>query len=165
MVGLLGRVISSSQGLYLNTGQHKHRINTYTYQTFMPCVGFEPTIAASKRAKTVHALDRSSTVTGTLHITLIYFLVYWKSTKYYSLTTNFLVYTEKQCNIGCVNKFRGLDITGVEEPIHSCTLLLGNFVGTYVCRLLITPRYRVTVKLTVVQPLKNFPVFYEILKL
>jgi hypothetical protein len=27
-VGLLGRVISLSQGLYLNTGQHKHRINT-----------------------------------------------------------------------------------------------------------------------------------------
>jgi hypothetical protein len=25
VVGLLGRVISSSQGLYLNTGQHKHR--------------------------------------------------------------------------------------------------------------------------------------------
>jgi hypothetical protein len=30
-VGLLGQVISSSQGLYLNTGQHKHRINTYTH--------------------------------------------------------------------------------------------------------------------------------------
>jgi hypothetical protein len=29
-VGLLRRVISLSQGLYLNTGQHKHRINTYT---------------------------------------------------------------------------------------------------------------------------------------
>jgi hypothetical protein len=29
-VGLLGRVISSSQGLYLNTGQHKHRINAQT---------------------------------------------------------------------------------------------------------------------------------------
>jgi hypothetical protein len=29
-VGLLGRVISSSQSLYLNTGQHKHRINTYS---------------------------------------------------------------------------------------------------------------------------------------
>jgi hypothetical protein len=28
-VGLLGRVISSSQGLYLNTGQQKHRINTH----------------------------------------------------------------------------------------------------------------------------------------
>jgi hypothetical protein len=30
-VGLLGRVISSSQGLYLNTGQHKYRINAYTH--------------------------------------------------------------------------------------------------------------------------------------
>jgi hypothetical protein len=30
----------------------------------MPWVGFEPTIPASKRAKTVHALDRSVTVTG-----------------------------------------------------------------------------------------------------
>jgi hypothetical protein len=39
MVGHFGRVISLSQGLYLNTGQHKHRINTYTYQTSMPCVG------------------------------------------------------------------------------------------------------------------------------
>jgi hypothetical protein len=43
-VGLLGRVTSSSQGLYLNTRQHKHRINTYTHQTSMPCVGFKPTI-------------------------------------------------------------------------------------------------------------------------
>jgi hypothetical protein len=30
----------------------------------MPCVGFEPTIPASERAKTVRALDRSVTVTG-----------------------------------------------------------------------------------------------------
>jgi hypothetical protein len=30
----------------------------------MPWVGFEPTIPASERTKTVHALDRSSTVTG-----------------------------------------------------------------------------------------------------
>jgi hypothetical protein len=30
----------------------------------MPRVGFEPTITASERAKTVHALDRSGTVTG-----------------------------------------------------------------------------------------------------
>jgi hypothetical protein len=29
-VGLLGRVISPSQGRYLYTGQHKHRINAYT---------------------------------------------------------------------------------------------------------------------------------------
>jgi hypothetical protein len=31
----------------------------------MPWVGFEHTIAASEPAKTVHALDRSATVTGT----------------------------------------------------------------------------------------------------
>jgi hypothetical protein len=30
----------------------------------MPCVGFEPTIPASERAKTVYVLDRSATVTG-----------------------------------------------------------------------------------------------------
>jgi hypothetical protein len=35
----------------------------------MPCVGFEPTIPASERAKTVHALDRSTTVTGTIMYT------------------------------------------------------------------------------------------------
>jgi hypothetical protein len=29
-VGLLGRVICPLQGFYLNTGQHKHRINTHT---------------------------------------------------------------------------------------------------------------------------------------
>jgi hypothetical protein len=62
-VGLLGRVISLSQGLYLNTGQHKHRINTYTYQTSVPCV------SPSERAKTVHALDSLSTVTGHINTT------------------------------------------------------------------------------------------------
>jgi hypothetical protein len=63
-VGLLWRVISSSQSLYLNTEQHKHRKNTYTHQTSMPCVRFELTIQPSERAKTVHALDLSATVTG-----------------------------------------------------------------------------------------------------
>jgi hypothetical protein len=67
---LLGRVISSSQGFYLNTGQHKHRINAYTHQTSMPYMGFEPTTPASERAKTVHALDRSATVTGEASITV-----------------------------------------------------------------------------------------------
>jgi hypothetical protein len=64
MVGLLGWVISPSQGLYLNTGQHKHIINAYTHQTSMPRVGLEPTIPASEREKTVHALDRAATVTS-----------------------------------------------------------------------------------------------------
>jgi hypothetical protein len=30
-VGILGRVISQSQGLYLNTEQHKHGMNAYTH--------------------------------------------------------------------------------------------------------------------------------------
>jgi hypothetical protein len=30
----------------------------------MPCARFEPTISASERAKTVHALDRSASETG-----------------------------------------------------------------------------------------------------
>jgi hypothetical protein len=34
----------------------------------MPYVGFEPTIPAVELAKTVHALDRSATVTGSQHI-------------------------------------------------------------------------------------------------
>jgi hypothetical protein len=75
-VGLLGRGISSSQGLYLNTGQHKHRINTYTHKTSIPCVGFGPTIPASERAKTVHALDCSATVTGIYIYTLNIFSVF-----------------------------------------------------------------------------------------
>jgi 3,4-dihydroxy-2-butanone 4-phosphate synthase len=41
--------------------QNKH---THTYQISIPCVGSETTIPASERAKTVHALDRSATVTG-----------------------------------------------------------------------------------------------------
>jgi hypothetical protein len=63
-VGLFGRVISPSKGLYLNTGQHKHRINAYTPEISRPWMGFEPTIPACERAKTVHALDRADTVTG-----------------------------------------------------------------------------------------------------
>jgi hypothetical protein len=37
-VGHLGRVISLSQGLYLNIGQHKHTINTYTKH---PCLAWD----------------------------------------------------------------------------------------------------------------------------
>jgi hypothetical protein len=71
-VGLLGRVISPSQGRYLNTGRHKHRINSYTHQTSLPWVGFEPTIPASERAKTVHALGRGHTKeTGNRNATAI----------------------------------------------------------------------------------------------
>jgi hypothetical protein len=53
-VGLLGRVISSSQGIYLYTNTEKC---TYTlkHQTSMPWGEFEPTIPAPERSKIVHA--------------------------------------------------------------------------------------------------------------
>jgi hypothetical protein len=52
----------------ITTPLPKHRINAYTHQTSMPYVGFEPTIAASEWAKTVHALDSSVTVTSRLRL-------------------------------------------------------------------------------------------------
>jgi hypothetical protein len=71
-IGLLGQVIGPSQGLYLNTGQHKHRRkHTHTRQTSMPERGFEPMITASMRAKIVHALDCSDTVAGPVQQTNI----------------------------------------------------------------------------------------------
>jgi FAD synthase len=57
-VGLLGRVISPSQGRYVIQTQNKHQ------QTSIPLVGFEPTIPEFERAKAVHALDRAATVIG-----------------------------------------------------------------------------------------------------
>jgi hypothetical protein len=42
----------------------RRKASTYTHQTSMLCVGFESTIPASERAKAIHALDRSDTVTG-----------------------------------------------------------------------------------------------------
>jgi hypothetical protein len=58
-VGLLEWGIRQSQGRYLHTAQHKH-----TRQTTMPWVGFESTIPAFERVKTVHAFDRAATVMG-----------------------------------------------------------------------------------------------------
>jgi hypothetical protein len=63
-VGLLGRVISSSQGRYLNTGQHKQKKRIQTHQTSLPCVGFELTIPAFERTKTVHALFFLNSLSG-----------------------------------------------------------------------------------------------------
>ena len=40
----------------------------------MPWVGFKPTVPVSKRAKTVHALDRWATMTGVTHIYLSIFV-------------------------------------------------------------------------------------------
>jgi hypothetical protein len=51
---------------------HKHRISAYRHQKYMPWVGLEHTIPASKRAKTVHALESVATVTGHVVICGIY---------------------------------------------------------------------------------------------
>jgi hypothetical protein len=59
-VGFLGQGISPSQGRYLHTEKHKHRINAQ--ETSMPWLGFKPRIPAFERAKTVHALERPATV-------------------------------------------------------------------------------------------------------
>jgi hypothetical protein len=43
-----------------------HKSLTFSSLRIVPCVGFEPTIPAYERAKTVHALDRTATVTGNI---------------------------------------------------------------------------------------------------
>jgi hypothetical protein len=51
-VGLLGRVISPSQGRYQNTGQHKHRINSNTHTPNIHALSgirtYDPRVRASK---------------------------------------------------------------------------------------------------------------------
>jgi hypothetical protein len=65
-VELLGRVISQLQGRYLNTGQHKHRINTPTDIKHL-CLEWDWNPRSNiERAKTVHASDRGATVTGSV---------------------------------------------------------------------------------------------------
>jgi hypothetical protein len=60
-VRLLGRGISSPQGLYLNIRYHRQNKHT---QTSAPRVEFEPTISAFGRVKTNHASDRAATAIG-----------------------------------------------------------------------------------------------------
>jgi hypothetical protein len=48
-VGLLGRVISQSQGCYLHTGQHEHRINAHTdIHALSGIRTHDPSVPASK---------------------------------------------------------------------------------------------------------------------
>jgi hypothetical protein len=64
--GLLGRVISPSQGRYLDTNKNKRT------QASVPWVRFEPTIPAFERAKTFHALDSAAIVIGHQTLILLY---------------------------------------------------------------------------------------------
>jgi hypothetical protein len=51
------------KALYLYTNTEKTH-TPHKHQTSMPEAGFEPSITASERAKTVHVLNHSATVTG-----------------------------------------------------------------------------------------------------
>jgi hypothetical protein len=53
------------------TTQTQKNAHTYTHQTSMSWVGFEPTITATEQPKTVHALDRSAPVISLLYITFV----------------------------------------------------------------------------------------------
>jgi hypothetical protein len=61
-VGLLGRVISPSQGRYLNTGQYKHRINAHTDMHVIS--GIRTHNSSVERSKSVQAFDYAATVIG-----------------------------------------------------------------------------------------------------
>jgi hypothetical protein len=45
-------------------------------------MGFEPTIPASERAKTVHALDRAATVTGYVKIQIYIYIYAYETVSY-----------------------------------------------------------------------------------
>jgi hypothetical protein len=64
----------------------------------MPCLGFGPTIPASERAKTVHALDRSATVTGSI-------------TNYHSHNCSVKTWDKKLWNVISGPKERNLTMT------------------------------------------------------
>jgi hypothetical protein len=65
-VGLLERGIGPSQGRYLHTEQHKHRINANRH----PCLEWDSN-PRSQWAKTIYASDRAATVTVCVRITSI----------------------------------------------------------------------------------------------
>jgi hypothetical protein len=69
--GFLGRGIGPSQGRYIHRTTQTQNKRT---QISMPWAGFEHTIPLFERAKTVHALDRATTVID-YHFT-IYIYVY-----------------------------------------------------------------------------------------
>jgi hypothetical protein len=74
MVGLLGRGISTSQGRYLHTEQHKQNERTHTS---MPPMGFEPTTPVFERAKTFHAIYHAAAAMDTInkhHLYICYHL-------------------------------------------------------------------------------------------
>jgi hypothetical protein len=71
LVGPLGWGISLSQGCYLHRTTQTHEKRR---QTYMPWVGFEPTIPVFQQVKTFDALHCSAAVNSSLPFTLFTFL-------------------------------------------------------------------------------------------
>jgi hypothetical protein len=63
-VGLLGRVISPSHGLYLNTGQHKRRTNTYTHQVLSGVRTHDPRVRRSEDSSCLIRRDHCDYLTN-----------------------------------------------------------------------------------------------------
>jgi hypothetical protein len=70
---LLGWGISPSQGHYIHTGQHRHRINARRHPYLK--WNSNPRSPVFERAKTVHALDRAATVTFIAHENMLCTLI------------------------------------------------------------------------------------------
>jgi hypothetical protein len=68
VLGHPGRGISPSQGRYLHTEQHNHRMNAHTSR---PWVGFESTAPVFERTKTVQAFDHAATVMGDILLRIL----------------------------------------------------------------------------------------------
>jgi hypothetical protein len=73
-VAPLGRGISPSQGLYLDTEQHKHRINAHNTDIH----ALSGIRTHDHSVSTVHALDRAATVIGHVFIWLPEFTPSWR---------------------------------------------------------------------------------------
>jgi hypothetical protein len=113
LVGLLGRVIGPTQGLYLHIEQHNTEKRRYTS---MPRAGFEPAISTFERPKTVLGSDRSAIQTGPYcNLQLFIFMLIqrfqnvglqspWQNVKYFIIlehksTPNVTVYCYKSCTL------------------------------------------------------------------
>jgi hypothetical protein len=91
-VGLVDRVISSSQGLYLNTGQHKHR-KTHTHiKHLCPEWDWNPRSRPPSERRQYIALDRSATVTGTTEYRSLKFYVVEKLKKNMEIILVYLLF-------------------------------------------------------------------------
>jgi hypothetical protein len=94
MVGLLGRVISPSQGRYLHTGQHKHKENSHTdthalsgFRTHDPIV--QPSEDSSCLRPRGHC-DHQEEKLQVLKYTVIYFMESVISVILYQLNTTYI---------------------------------------------------------------------------